>query len=101
VLALLLAAADETGLPLSDKEIRNELVTFLLAGHDTTSNALTWTRFLLSQFRTIRERLADEIETVLNGRLPTAADLPRLMYTKMIWDEVLRLYLPRGCYILV
>jgi cytochrome P450 len=94
VLALLLAAVDEAGQPLSDKEIRDELMTFLLAGHDTTANALTWTWFLLSQFRTVRERLIQEIDTVLEGRLPTAADLPRLAYTKMVWDEALRLYPP-------
>ena len=94
VLSLLLAATDEAGQPLSDKEIRDELVTFLVAGHDTTATALTWTWFLLSQFRTVRERLAHELATVLDNRLPTAADVPRLVYTKMIWDESLRLYPP-------
>jgi cytochrome P450 len=94
VLALLLGATDEAGLPLSDKEIRDELVTFLLAGHETTANALTWTWFLLSQSRTVRARLAHELENVLGNRLPTAADVPRLVYTKMIWDEALRLYPP-------
>jgi cytochrome P450 len=94
VLSLLLAATDEAGQPLSDKEIRDELVTFLVAGHDTTATALTWTWFLLSQFQTVRTRLAHELKTVLGGRLPTAADLPRLVYTKMIWDETLRLYPP-------
>jgi cytochrome P450 len=94
VLALLLAATDETGQPLSDKEIRDELVTFLLAGHETTANALTWTWFLLSQSQTVRARLAHELENVLGNRLPTAADVPRLVYTKMIGDEALRLYPP-------
>ena len=94
VLALLLAATDETGQPLSDKEIRDELVTFLLAGHETTANALTWTWFLLSQSRTVRARLAHGLKTVLGNRLPTAADVPRLVYTKMVWDEALRLYPP-------
>jgi cytochrome P450 len=94
VLALLLAATDEAGKPLSDREIRDELTTFLIAGHDTTATALTWTWFLLSQFRTVRTRLAHELETVLGNRLPTAADVPRLVYTKMVWDEVLRLYPP-------
>jgi cytochrome P450 len=94
VLSLLLAATDEAGQPLSDKEIRDELVTFLVAGHDTTATALTWTWFLLSQFQTVRTRLAHELETLLGSRLPTAADLPRLVYTKMIWDETLRLYPP-------
>jgi cytochrome P450 len=94
MLGLLLAATDEAGQPLSDKEIRDELVTFLLAGHETTANALTWTWFLLSQSRTVRVRLAHELETVLGNRLPTAADMPRLVYTKMVWDEALRLYPP-------
>ncbi|MBI3357646.1 MAG: cytochrome P450, partial [Nitrospirae bacterium] len=94
VLSLLLAATDAEGRPLGDKEIRDELFTFLLAGHETTAAALTWTWFLLSQFRTVRTRLARELETVLDGHLPTAADLPYLIYTKMIWDEALRLYPP-------
>jgi cytochrome P450 len=94
VLSLLLTATDEAGRPLSDKEIRDELATFLVAGHDTTATALTWTWFLLSQFPTVQTRLAQELETVLGNRLPTAADVPRLVYTKMIWDETLRLYPP-------
>lgn len=94
VLTLLLAATDEAGQPLSDKEIRDELATFLVAGHDTTATALTWTWLLLTQFPTVRERLANELETVLGNRLPTAADVPRLVYTKMVWDESLRLYPP-------
>lgn len=94
VLSLLLAATDAEGRPLDEKEIRDELFTFLLAGHETTATALTWTWFLISQFRTVRVRLAHELETVLDGRLPTAADLPHLIYTKMIWDEALRLYPP-------
>ncbi len=94
VLALLLSAIDAEGRPLSDEEIRDELITFLLAGHDTTANALTWTWFLLSQFRSVRERLARELREVLGDRLPDAADLPRLRYVKMIWDESLRLYPP-------
>jgi cytochrome P450 len=94
VLALLLAATDEAGQPLSDEEIRDELVTFLLAGHETMANALTWTWFLLSQSQTVRARLAHELETVLGNRLPTAADVPRLVYTKMVWDEALCLYPP-------
>ena len=94
VLSLLLAATDAAGQPLGDEEIRDELVTFLLAGHETTANALTWAWFLLSQFKTVRAHLAQELATVLNGHLPTAADLPRLRYTKMIWEETLRLYPP-------
>jgi len=94
VLALLLSATDTEGRSLSDKEIRDELITFLLAGHDTTANALTWTWFLLSQARSVRERLARELREVLGDRLTDTADLPHLRYMKMIWDESLRLYPP-------
>ena len=94
VLSLLLAATDMDGRQLSDEEIRDELMTFLLAGHETTANALTWTWFLLSQFRPVRERLTCEVNEVLGNRLPTAADVPRLRYTKMVWNESLRLYPP-------
>jgi cytochrome P450 len=94
VLSLLLSATDTEGRPLSDEEIRDELMTLLLAGHETTANALTWTWFLLSQYRSVRERLTQELNEVLRDRLPDAADLPRLRYMKMIWDESLRLYPP-------
>lgn len=94
VLSLLLTATDAAGKPLSETEIRDELVTLLLAGHETTANALTWVWFLLSQFKTVRANFTQELDTVLNGRLPTAADMPRLRYTKMIWEETLRLYPP-------
>lgn len=94
VLSLLLSATDTEGRPLSDEEIRDELMTFLLAGHETTANALTWTWFLLSQYGTVRERLTQELNEVLGDRLPNAADLSRVRYMKMIWDESLRLYPP-------
>ncbi|BFU91316.1 MAG: cytochrome P450 [Nitrospira sp.] len=94
VLSLLLAATDMDGRQLNDEEIRDELMTFLLAGHETTANALTWTWFLLAQCRPVRERLTCELNEVLGDRLPTATDMPRLRYMKMIWDESLRLYPP-------
>ncbi len=94
VLSLLLGAKDAAGRSLSDTEIRDELWTFLFAGHETTGSALTWTWFLLSQCRPVRERLTRELHDVLGDRLPTAADLPRLRYTKMVWDESVRLYPP-------
>ncbi|MBH0208507.1 MAG: cytochrome P450, partial [Nitrospira sp.] len=94
VLSLLLAAKDDHGHPLSEKEIRDEVMTFLLAGHETTANALTWTWLLLSQNPSVLERLVAELKNVLGDRPPDAADLPRLPYLKMIWDESLRLYPP-------
>lgn len=94
VLSLLLTASDQDGRPLSDREIRDELITLLLAGHETTANALTWTWFLLSQTNSVWERLLSELKDVLGDRLPEAADVPHLRYLKMIWDESLRLYPP-------
>jgi len=94
LLSLLLGATSAADHPLSDNEIRDELFTFLLAGHETTANALTWTWFLLSQFRSARTRLAQELESLLGDRLPTVTDLPRLVYTKRVWEEALRLYPP-------
>lgn len=94
ILSLLLAAKDQNGHPLSEKEIRDELMTFLLAGHETTANALTWTWILLSQDESVWDRLVCELKAVVGDRLPDAADLPRLPYLKMIWDESLRLYPP-------
>lgn len=94
VLSLLLAATDMDGRQLRDEEIRDELMTFLLAGHETTASALTWTWFLLSQCRSVWERFTCELNEVLGDRLPTAADVPRLRYTKMVWNESLRLYPP-------
>lgn len=94
LLALLLSAADEAGRPLGHKHIRDELVTFLLAGHETTANALTWAWFLLAQDRAAEAQLTRELESVLDDRLPTAADVGRLAYTKMVWEETLRLYPP-------
>ncbi len=94
VLSLLIAATDTKDRPLTDEEIRDEIMTFLLAGHETMANALTWTWFLLSHCRSVRERLACELNEVLGDRLPTAADVSRLRYTKMVWEESLRLYPP-------
>ena len=94
ILSLLLTATDTAGHLLSEDEIRDELVTLLLAGHETTANALTWVWFLLAQFAAVRARLAQELHAVLKGRVPTYADVAHLPYTKMIWEETLRLYPP-------
>ena len=94
LLSLLLAATDENGRPLSEKEIRDELMTVLLAGHETTANALSWTWILLSQNESVWDRLVCELKAVVGDRPADAADLPRLPYLKMVWDESLRLYPP-------
>ncbi len=76
------------------KRTRDEMMTLLLAGHETTAATLTWTWYLLSLHPEVERRLHAEVDNVLAGRRPTAADLPRLVYTKMVVSEVLRLYPP-------
>jgi cytochrome P450 len=95
LLSTLLAARDEdTGEQMNDRQLRDEVMTLLLAGHETTSNALSWAWYLLSQHPDVESRLHAELEQVLGGRIPTVEDLPRLTYTRMVLDETLRLYPP-------
>jgi cytochrome P450 len=89
-----LAGAESDGKPLSDMQIRDEALTILLAGHETTGNALTWTWFLLSKHPEVERRLHQEVDEVLGGRMPTAEDLQNLVYTGMVFNESLRLYPP-------
>jgi cytochrome P450 len=79
---------------LNDQQVRDEVMTLLLAGHETTANTLTWTWYLLSQSPEIERRLHAEVNEVLGGRVPTVADLPELKYTRMVLEEALRLYPP-------
>jgi cytochrome P450 len=74
--------------------LRDELLTLFLAGHETTSHALTWTFYLLSQHPEVEAKLHAELDAVLGGRLPTMADLPSLPYTDMVLSETMRLYPP-------
>ena len=95
LLSMLLSARDEeTGEGMNDRQVRDEVMTLLLAGHETTSNALTWTWYLLSQHPDAESRLHAELEQVLGGRTPTVEDLPTLAYTHMVLEEALRLYPP-------
>lgn len=91
---LLLARDEETGVGLTDAEIRDEMMTLLIAGHETVASALTWAWYLLSLHPDVRAKLEAELDRVLAGRLPTVADLEQLPYTRMIFDETLRLYPP-------
>ena len=79
---------------LPDRQIRDEVVTLFLAGHETTAVALTWTWCLLARHPAVLERMLAEQDAVLGGRPPEAADLPRLPYTERIVLESLRLYPP-------
>jgi cytochrome P450 len=95
LLTMLLGARDEeTGEGMSDRQLRDEMMTILLAGHETTANALTWTFYLLSHHPQAAARLHAEVDSVLAGRPPGMADLPRLPYTRMVLQEAMRLYPP-------
>src|SRR5205085_7639304 len=96
LLSMLLLATDTEGdgTGMSDRQLRDEAMTIFLAGHETTANALTWTWYLLSQHPEVEARLHEEIATVLQGRLPTAEDFPRLRYAEMVLAEAMRLYPP-------
>jgi len=99
LLALLMSARDEeTGEGMGDRQLRDEVITLFLAGHETTANALSWAFYLLATHPDAERRLRDELDEVLGTdggrRVPTLEDLPRLAYTKMVVDETLRLYPP-------
>lgn len=96
LLSMLIAARDEEGdgTGMTDEQLRDEAMTIFLAGHETTANALTWTWYLLSQHPAVEAELQAEVDAVLNGRLPTAEDYPRLRYTEMVVAEAMRLYPP-------
>jgi cytochrome P450 len=79
---------------MSDQQLRDEVMTMLLAGHETTATLLTWTWYLLSEHPPVEAHLHAELDTVLAGRLPTVADIPQLPYTRMVLAEALRLYPP-------
>lgn len=95
LLDMLIEARDpETGEGMSEEQIRDEVLTIFAAGHETTSNALTWTWYALAQRPEMMRRLQEEVDAVLAGRAPAAADLPRLSYTQQVFNESLRLYPP-------
>ncbi|GHG96940.1 cytochrome P450 [Comamonas sp. JC664] len=84
----------DTGERMSDTQLRDEVLTMLLAGHETTANALSWTFMLLSQHPSVRRDVEAELAQALGGRAPTDEDLPRLALTRRVVDESLRLYPP-------
>jgi cytochrome P450 len=95
LVTLLAAARDpETGAALSEQTIHDNLVTFIGAGHETTANALGWTLFLLAEFPWAFDRMAQEVDAVLAGRVPTHDDLERLGAVRMTLEESMRLYPP-------
>jgi cytochrome P450 len=94
LLSMLLAAHDEDGSQMTDRQLRDEVMTIFLAGHETTALTLSWVWYLLSKHPETERRFHDELDAVLNGRLPTVADLPLLKFTEMIAKESMRLYPP-------
>ncbi|MBA2341059.1 MAG: cytochrome P450 [Pyrinomonadaceae bacterium] len=96
LISMLLLARDEGegGEQMTDEQVRDEAMTLFLAGHDTTSNALSWTWYLLSQHPEVEAKLHHEIDTVLAGKLPSTEDIARLKYTEMVFTEAIRLYPP-------
>lgn len=93
LLSMLMEARDEDdNTQMNDKQLRDELITLIIAGHETTSNTLSWTWMLLAQYPEVQAKLLEEINTVLEGRTPTVADLPRLRYADLVIKESMRLY---------
>jgi len=94
LLSMLLAARDEDGHGMPETQVRDEVVTLFLAGHETTAIALSWTFFLLARHPAADARLRAELAETIGDRLPTVADLPRLRWTEAVVKESLRVYPP-------
>ncbi|OXI90137.1 cytochrome [Burkholderia sp. AU31652] len=95
VISLLLAARDpDTGAPLTEREVHDEVMTVFLAGHETTGSGMAWGLHALAQHPHVLRRLREELDAVLGGRAPDAGDLERLPYLVQTVDEILRLYPP-------
>ena len=92
---LIKANQSESGIDLmTRKQIRNEIIVLFMAGHETTANVLAWTWYLISQSPDVEKKLHQELDEVLNGRVPEYSDIENLKYTRAILDETMRLYPP-------
>lgn len=94
LLDAMLGAHDEHGDALSDRELHDQVLTMVMAGHETTAKALSWTLHLLDRHPGHAARVREEIDRVVGARLPTAADLPALVHTRQCLDEAVRLFPP-------
>ncbi len=94
LLSMLMQARDEDGSRMTDKQLRDEVMTFLLAGHETTALALSWTWHLLGQNPEVEEKLHAELDRVLDCRAPSFSDLPALANAERVIKESMRLYPP-------
>lgn len=95
LLAMFMEAEDvETGERMSDMQLRDEVMTMFLAGHETTANALSWALHLLSKNPAVMRELQAEVDAVIGDRRATVADVPKLQFTKQVVQEAMRLYPP-------
>jgi len=94
LLSMLLAARDDDGSQMTDQQLRDEVMTLFLAGHETTALTLSWTWYLLGKDPEVERKFHAELDEVLAGREPTMADLSKLKYTEKILKESMRLYPP-------
>jgi Cytochrome P450 len=94
LLSVLVRMSEKSPKKMTDQKIRDQILTFFLAGHETIASALTWTWYLLAANPDVTEKLHCELNKVLNGRLPTVSDLESLSYAKMVFAESLRIYPP-------
>jgi len=92
LLSMLLAAQDEDGSRMTDRQLRDETITLFLAGHETTASTLSWTWWLLAQNPAVEAKLHAEVDAALGDRAPSLDDLPKLVYTGHVITESLRLY---------
>ena len=95
ILGMLLEARDrKSGQVMSDRQLVNETLTLIVAGHETTAGTLNWVWYLLSQHPQIEEKLSSELSDLRAGEFPSLVNLPQFAYTRQVLDEVLRLYPP-------
>jgi cytochrome P450 len=95
LLARLIAAKDpDDGAGMNASEVRDEVLTIFMAGHETTAVTMTWVWYLLSQHPAVEAKLHAELDAVLGGRTPTAEDIPNLPYARMVIEEAMRIYPP-------
>jgi cytochrome P450 len=95
LLSMLLQVRDEEdGRGMTDRQLRDEVMTFVLAGHETTAVALSWTWLLLDRHPHVADRLREEVGAAIGDRAPTVADLPRLVYARQVVQKAMRLFPP-------
>ena len=99
LLGMLMSVTDDVdGKGMTPRQLRDEIMTFVLAGFETTANALTWTLYLVAKHPEVARKLEEEANRVLGGRQATFEDLPRLEYTERVLSESMRLYPPAWCF---